>query len=302
MLAAFENAAQHTGPTMIFELEQPGGGRAKQYVNLDGEFGVRTTGFGIPPPWESRSSPRSYDFDAHAPVKSVGSARHQHESPGGVPYSNSHRAGMQRARAARQREVESPRDMRSRAINNVANPLLAGETARAMKFDDNQVRAKTPDYRRGSRSKIGQNRLSVTSDRPNVGKTANPLYGPSGRGSNIDKDRKKYGTTAKIPINTVTQDAFQASTAVAREEGKRMRAFMRARRPDMVDYDDSTVQASRTSMLNTVKANADAYNSEQNAMKRGLLSSHLTKECLENHIPQQDMVYNHANEATMRRT
>jgi hypothetical protein len=59
----------------------------------------------------------------------------------------------------------------------------------------------------------------------------------------------------KIPLNTVSEQAFQTSTNEARVEGNQMRAFMRAPRPDMMYYSQDTIDGSREQMLQTFKKN-----------------------------------------------
>ena len=298
LLGRFNTAQQYSGPTMIFEHEIPGanGARAKQFVNLDDDYGVRTDIQGLPA--VSRSCAKSYDFNPHQPPRAV-DLRHVHESPGGLPFSLSHKDGISRAMSVSQQDRQ--RQFGSGSIGGVASHLISGETAAALKFNDSQVRAKTPPSQRGHEGRsMHQRRYNVTEDRPGVGGIGNSHNVP--RDQHIDKMRIKTNLAPKIPLNTVTESAFRTATATAAQEGAQMRDFMRAVRPELMYYNDNTVDVSRQQMLETRQDNDDKYNSAQNAMKRELLSSQLVRDSLEDHHPVQNMVYAHPNNATMRRT
>ena len=297
LMGRFNTAQQYSGPTMIFETEIAGGNGAKgkQFVNLDDDYGVRTDITGLPD--VSRSCAKSYDFNPHQPPRAV-DLRHVHESPGGLPFSIDHKDGINRAMSVSQ--MERNRQFGTGSIGGVASHLISGETAQTLNWDQKQVRAKTPPYTRGTEGRIGQNRYNVTENRPCVGGIG--MVQEHGINVHIDKMRINTNLTPKIPLNTVTQSAFRTATETANQEGAQMKEFMRAARPDLMYYNDTTVNGSRERMLNTVSQNDQKYNSTQNAMKKELLSSQLVRSSLEDHHPVQDMLYTHPNNATMRRT
>jgi hypothetical protein len=293
LLDRFNNAQQHTGPTMLFDHEIPGSGGQtdKVAVSLDSNYGVRTAIKGLPA--VSGSAMRNFDFNPHQPPREV-DLRHVHESPGGLPFSLDHKEGISRSMlAAKERNA---RTYGSGSIGILGSSLISGshETAETLKYPEHQVRAKTPPYARGTRQKIGQNRYNVTEYRPGVG-TRNIA-------AHIDKSRLKTDLAPKISLNTVSEQAFVVATDAAREEGSQMREFMRASRPDMIYYNQDTIDSSRQQMLSTVQKNDVEFNSEKNKNKNELLSSHLVKDVLEKHHPVQDMLYQHHNNSTMRRT
>ena len=292
LMDRFNTAKQMEGPTMIFEVTIPGGNgaKAKQSINLDSNYGVRTDIQGLPA--VSRSAAKSYDFNPHQPPKAV-DLRHVHESPGGLPFSTSHKSGVQRAMSVTQQERQ--RQFGSGSIGGVASHLLSNETSNAMTFDVKQVRAKTPPFLRGTEQRTGQNRYNVT-DSLRVKKPNLFLH------QHVDRSRIKTNLVPKIPLNTVTQSAFQTATMAARQEGAQMREFMREVRPELMYYNDATVQGSRQQMLQTKKNNDEKFYSDQHAMKRELLSSQCVRETLEDYHPVQDMQYNHYNNETIGRT
>ena len=293
LLDRFSNAPQYTGPNMLFNHQKPGtNGNTKMYLNLDPKHGVRTDITGLPN--VSGSAAPSYDFNPHQPPRQA-DLRHVDESPGGIPFSLDHKAGISRATSIAQQQ--RARSFGQGAIGGVASHLISGETATALKFSPNQVRAKTPPYTRGTEQRVGQNRYNVTEDRPMVGGIGNPNLS-----GHIDTARMKTTLTAKIPLNTVTEKAFQTATHTAQVEGNQMREFMRAARPEMVYYNQETVNASREQMLSTKKTNDDKYNAPKNFNKKHLLSSQLVRDSLEDHNPVQEMVYQHHNNATVGRT
>ena len=304
----YNNAHQHNGPTMLFDHAIPGSGgkTAKVAVSLDSNYGVRTNIQGCPE--VSRSSPRSFEFNPHDPPRHV-DARHQYESPGGLPFSTDHNNAIERATATRKfgtgsiggaaatSLMGSPAAKSDSLARTSMSTTSGHEAAASLQFHPDQTRAKTPPYARGRGQRIGQNRYNVTEDKPMVGQHSTRQID-----QHIDSSRMNTKLAPKIPLNTVSEQAFQTSTNEARVEGNQMRAFMRAPRPDMMYYSQDTIDGSREQMLQTFKKNEIAYNAPKNTNKKQLLSSHLVKDVIEDHHPVQDMLYQHHNNSTIPRT